>query len=318
MTSNKKSDSNAMLNPTDSTVNIANTTYVVQDIEETFKKIANNTTDNNYTEVTTQDQNNLKLNSNGNNNTEQKKNKNTEKQRKTTENKNINENRNKKKMNRWGNTNKYAGDKLNENDGTTLRILYNNCNSLEINNLIHEKMKFKLEKKKRKFIGQMRQNSKTEIILDNAKKIQANIICLAETCVAWELPATRNIFKSISRQFDPTMCWTTSSSKVPTGSYYKPGGTATITEGGWSGRISERGADPSGMGRWSYITILGKNNQKLTIVTGYRNSKRDLNNVGSTTAVAQQAMLLEKQGRKRIGTEAAFLKDLEKWIQKKL
>ena len=148
MTSNKKSDSNAMLNPTDSTVNIANTTYVVQDIEETFKKIANNTTDNNYTEVTTQDQNNLKLNSNGNNNTEQKKNKNTEKQRKTTENKNINENRNKKKMNRWGNTNKYAGDKLNENDGTTLRILYNNCNSLEINNLIHEKMKFKFEKKK--------------------------------------------------------------------------------------------------------------------------------------------------------------------------
>ena len=318
MTSNKKSGSNAMLNPTDSTVNIANTTYVVQDIEETFKKIANNTTDNNYTEVTTQDQNNLKLNSNGNNNTEQKKNKNTEKQRKTTENKNINENRNKKKMNRWGNTNKYAGDKLNENDGTTLRILYNNCNSLEINNLIHEKMKFKFEKKKRKFIGQMRQNSKTEIILDNAKKIQANIICLAETCVAWELPATRNIFKSISRQFDPTMCWTTSSSKVPTGSYYKPGGTATITEGGWSGRISERGADPSGMGRWSYITILGKNNQKLTIVTGYRNSKRDLNNVGSTTAVAQQAMLLEKQGRKRIGTEAAFLKDLEKWIQKKI
>ena len=53
-----------------------------------------------------------------------------------------------------------------------------------------------------------------------------------------------------------------SSSESVTASVYKPGGTAIITDGSWSSRIIERGKDPTGLGRWSFIKIVGKNNKK--------------------------------------------------------
>ena len=48
----------------------------------------------------------------------------------------------------------------------------------------------------------------------------------------------------------------------------KRGGVFTWTRGNWSGRIIDGGNDS--LGRWTYITMAGKSNQKLTIYTLYR------------------------------------------------
>jgi hypothetical protein len=36
---------------------------------------------------------------------------------------------------------------------------------------------------------------------------------------------------------------------------YKPGGTLTAVIGKWQSRVSERGTDKTGLGRWSYLRL---------------------------------------------------------------
>ena len=43
----------------------------------------------------------------------------------------------------------FVGDKLKENVGSILRIFYNNCNGIEINRLINQKVKEHFERKKK-------------------------------------------------------------------------------------------------------------------------------------------------------------------------
>jgi hypothetical protein len=38
----------------------------------------------------------------------------------------------------------------------------------------------------------------------------------------------------------------------------------------WTSYVVNKGADPFGLGRQTYITLRGKRNKKLTVVTGYR------------------------------------------------
>ena len=40
--------------------------------------------------------------------------------------------------------------------------------------------------------------------------------------------------------------------------------------GTWSSRVLSSEQDPLGMGRWSEITLTGKRNTKISIITGYR------------------------------------------------
>jgi hypothetical protein len=53
---------------------------------------------------------------------------------------------------------------------------------------------------------------------------------------------------------------------------YKPGGTMTTVVGKWQARISDKGSDPTGLGRWNYLKI-SSNRQNLMVVTAYRPCK---------------------------------------------
>jgi hypothetical protein len=48
------------------------------------------------------------------------------------------------------------------------------------------------------------------------------------------------------------------------------GGTLTSTVDRWSSRVFKKDSDPSGLGRWSYQTLVGKQNTKVTTITGYQ------------------------------------------------
>ena len=51
------------------------------------------------------------------------------------------------------------------------------------------------------------------------------------------------------------------------------GGTATISLGTLTGTIHDTGQDPTGLGRWSYITYLGRNRLSSCVISAYNPCK---------------------------------------------
>jgi len=111
-----------------------------------------------------------------------------------------------------------------------------------------------------------------------------------------------------------------SSSETISISSIEPGDTAIVcTDGSWGSKIIKRGQDPTGLGRWSYITIKGKDNIKLTIICGYRCCKgQKIENVGTTTAYFQQYGFLRQKGVKNSNPQGQFLKDFQSLVQKRM
>ena len=209
---------------------------------------------------------------------------------------------------------KFHGDSLTPNNKDIMRIYFNNCNSLEIVSTIKNRVFHSMKKKTDKFRGSPRSNSKLDLILTQMIDWQVNITCLAETCVAWDQHIPNMIARKIARSYDKTMCLNTTTSGVVSASAYKPGGSATLVDNCWSGRIVQRGEDPHQMGRWNYVTFGGRKDQRLTIITAYRAGKRKPSQVGPTTAIAQQDIMLQRQRRTNISIDNAFLHDLGQFL----
>ena len=143
-------------------------------------------------------------------------------------------------------------------------------------------------------------------------KCEANIMCLSETQTAWEDFNVRDVITSEFRKNDRYTTLVGSSSDSMTASVYKPGGTAIITDGSWSSRICEREKDPHGLGRWSFINVMGKNNIKIMVICEYRCCKgQRIEHVGKSSSYFQQYNLLRKRGIKKPNPQEQFITDLK-------
>jgi len=190
-------------------------------------------------------------------------------------------------------------------DDNSIRILYNNCNGLQPTSMIRNKLRQQIMKKKKGYLSESLQYTKVSGIAGMMEKCDANIMCLSETQTAWEDYKVRNIITKEFKKSDRYKTLVGSSSDAMTASVYKPGGTAIVTDGSWSSRITERGRDPHGLGRWSFIKLIGKNNIKIMIICAYRCCKgQRIENVGETSSYFQQYNLLRKQGKKNQPTRA--------------
>lgn len=195
----------------------------------------------------------------------------------------------------------------------TLRVFYNNCNGLAINNTIGQFLKQKKDKGVHGYIQDIAVPTKVDGIIRQMKNWQVDIISLAELCVAWEDKIPRQVIRQITKQYDTNACWTTASSNVPVGSFCKPGGTGLLVMGNTTGRIVDKGTDPWRMGRWAFSLIQGpKNTASILIVVGYRAGNRTSPG-GLKTAWAQQQAILHKTGRSET-PHAAFITDLTSWL----
>ena len=67
---------------------------------------------------------------------------------------------------------------------------------------------------------------------------------------------------------------------------YKPGGTATIVRNNAVGRVLAKDSDS--IGRWSHVTLGGKDGKKVTFVSAYQPCKGKPKKDGSMTVVTQQ------------------------------
>ena len=72
-------------------------------------------------------------------------------------------------------------------------------------------------------------------------------------------------------------------------------------------RYFKKGQDLSGMGRWTFLTILGKNNYRTTIFTMYRPCKDQIETVRDTTIIKQQWLIMQQTKRKDHPRQVAII-----------
>ena len=203
---------------------------------------------------------------------------------------------------------------LQEKQKNVLRLFYNNCNGIEINNMVEDVIRRQRDKIQHNYLLEMENPTKLDGIIRQMLSWEVDIAALAETCVDWDQIVPRRTIQQITKGYDKTACWTGATSSINVGNYLKPGGTATLAMGKCNGRILDKGVDPWKMGRWSYILIgTDIRSPSLLLITGYRTGERT-GKAGVKTVWAQQEAILMKQ--KRVITPyQSFLLDLEKWIR---
>jgi len=138
--------------------------------------------------------------------------------------------------------------------------------------------------------------------------------CLAETNLDWSRPHVKNEFLTQQRKVWKYATTAFSSIDLPSSSDYLTGGTITSAVGSWSTRVSQKEEDPSGMGRWSSLTFIGKQNKKLTIITGYRCVRSS----GDGSAWTQEKIFMrDRQSKEAPHPRKQFITDLTVFIQEK-
>jgi Reverse transcriptase (RNA-dependent DNA polymerase) len=185
------------------------------------------------------------------------------------------------------------GDSLPKPQKNTFRVYFQNINGLHL----------------------QRPNNNLLFNLESMQQMEVGLFGWAETNTNWLNPATQSLFRQSANKILNTTKITFSTSSIPTTSKYKPGGTCTTLVGKWGGRATqEAGADPTGMGRWSYITLQGKNTTSITIITAYRVSQKSMPQRGEGTAFHQEYMMLSKAGHKKPDPRGQFITDLTNFI----
>ena len=86
---------------------------------------------------------------------------------------------------------------------------------------------------------------------------------------------------------------------------YLPGGTIGLSINKWSNRAFERGADDTGLGRWTWTRYSGKGNATLRVVSAYRPCP----NKGPKTVYSQHLNYFYSLDQARCPREA-FYEDL--------
>lgn len=136
--------------------------------------------------------------------------------------------------------------------------------------------------------------------------------CLSETNLDWNRLYVKYDFLSRQRKTWKHAATSFSSIEMESSSDYMTGGTLTSIVDKWSSRVSKKENDPSGMGRWSSQTLVGKQNSKITIITGYRCVR---NNECDHSAWTQERIYMrDRQSKTSPHPRKQFIKDLIAFI----
>jgi hypothetical protein len=189
--------------------------------------------------------------------------------------------------------NKYRGDYLGQKDPSHLRVYMQNPNC----------------------ISTCEHFTDFEYLCQNLLTHNVDIFSLPETGIDWKKHQPRNRCRQILDNFWQHSRLITSTSDIHSNSVLQFGGTCTGVTGKWSGRITFQGMDPHGLGRWSYVTITGKNGRKILITTIYQACKAHIAAVGAKTAYTQQWYILCKKGDVRPDPCNSFHHDMDKFLE---
>jgi ribonuclease HI len=156
--------------------------------------------------------------------------------------------------------------------------------------------------------------------LQTCSSIGTGILCLPETNTNWSNYTNTQTLRQSLKSVWSHSTFQTSNSSEKFESDYQPGGTVTMVVNRWTSRVVDKGSDPFGLGRWTYITLRGKGDKKLTVVTGYRVCKTTVASAGVKTAFMQQYRALSTKLRETGKTSKPnprrqFVLDLQAWLE---
>ena len=158
------------------------------------------------------------------------------------------------------------------------------------------------------------ENGEWELVLESLDERQVDIACLTEINLAVDKPEVKYTLREKAKKMDKNIHLNMTCSKTNlTDSISKRGGVMTITRGNWAGRIIKSGNDK--LGRWNYITLVGKKNRCMTIYSIYRVCDQK-NQAGDCTIYMQQENDLKMDRRIQCNPREAILVDLTKEIKR--
>jgi hypothetical protein len=147
----------------------------------------------------------------------------------------------------------------------------------------------------------------------------AAALCLPETNTNWDLSKTKALFSQALKNTWRNSACIYSKSPEDFISTQQPGGTATVILDNWTSRVIDKGEDPLGLGRWSYVTLQGKADRRLTVVTAYNATISQ----GDATNFQQQSRVLSRMHREHeqhliAQPRRQFILDLQGWLSDKI
>lgn len=152
------------------------------------------------------------------------------------------------------------------------------------------------------------------------QSLGAGGICIAEANVNWANYRINTKFRSIIQKIWKHSSHVTSHDRGPMVGEIQPGGTLTLINDKWTSRIIEKGSDPYGMGRWSYVILRGQDGKQILLVTAYCVCVQATSSAGPTTSTSQQFRFLSKEFREANIYEdpqpiKQFIIDLQAWLE---
>ena len=188
--------------------------------------------------------------------------------------------------------NKPFGNRLQQKENEITRILLQNPNRLDLGLdglTLHE-------------------------IINSSVKNDINILCLPEINTNRKNQRARIKYNDIlNRQRKESLTYN-SESTIPWSSPYTPGGTHTILHPTLQPRVTTHGDYPRLMGGWSWVTIRGRQNRKITIITVYKVYNRPIVTAGPLTAISQQWKIAQSKNRGNENIVDNTITDLQLFI----
>jgi len=124
--------------------------------------------------------------------------------------------------------------------------------------------------------------------------LDTHVICIQEPNTHWTDTITQPLYRLFQKAFmHAKLAYSACIDTTQTNR--QPGGTFMAIVGCYAARVLTTGSDSTGLGRWSYSKLIGKNGRHFLIISAYHVGNQQPT-IGSHTSYTQQYHLLLQQG----------------------